>query len=343
MMNLSVLPRRLRMLAGSVLAAGLFAFATATAAQAAETDFPRQPVTIVVPFAPGGSLDATARVLAEKLRDLLGQPVLVVNRPGAGSAVGARYVAQAKPDGYTLFIASGSAFGFLNLIVPNFEYHLKDYAPLGGVAVYTSLFAVNESVSARTLPDVVKLARERQGGVSFCTTGVSGLNHLQLEMFKDLVKTKTGKPLNVTHVPYNGVAPALTGLRGGEVQVCALPYSSIVRNFEGNGIRNIAVQRHERLKAMPQVPTTGEQGYPEMDDNEQLVTLSAPAGTPANVIAKLESALQTTMKDADVVKKLNDLDVQPTFVGASDATKWLEKDVLKFSKVIKSAGLAVAQ
>ncbi|WP_208513396.1 Bug family tripartite tricarboxylate transporter substrate binding protein [Variovorax paradoxus] len=331
-----------RALIRSIVLAGLFSLGLAQS-QAAETDYPRQPVSIIVPFAPGGSLDATARVIAEKLRDLLGQPVLVVNRPGAGSAVGARYVAQAKPDGYTLFIASGSAFGFLNLIVPNFEYQLKDYAPLGGVAVYTSLFATNASVQAKTLPELVKLSHERPGGLSFCTTGVSGLNHLQLEMFKGLVKTKTGTALNVIHVPYNGVAPALTALKAGEVQACALPYSTIVRNFEGNGIHNIAVQRHERLKAMPQVGTTGEQGYAEMDDNEQLVTLSAPAGTPAPVIAKLESALQTTMKDPEIVKKLNDLDVQPTFVGSAEARKWLEKDVTKFSKVIKAAGLAVQQ
>jgi tripartite-type tricarboxylate transporter receptor subunit TctC len=265
----------------------------------------------------------------------------VVNRPGAGSAVGARYVAQAKPDGYTLFIASGSAFGFLNLIVPDFEYKLKDYAPLAGVAVYTSLFAVSGSSTVKTLPELVKLAHDKPGGLSFCTTGIAGLNHLQLEMFKQLVKSKTGENFNVTHVPYNGVAPALTALRAGDVQACTLPYSSIVRNFEGNGLHNLAVQRPQRLKAMPQVPTTGEQGYPEMDDNEQLVTLSAPAGTPPQVIAKLESALQTTMKDPDVIRRLNDLDVQPTFVGSSDARKWLEKDVIKFSKVIKSAGLAV--
>jgi len=334
------IPFGVRALIRSFLLAGVVTLGV-TAAQAAEPDFPRQPITIIVPFAPGGSLDATARVLAEKLRDLLGQAVLVVNRPGAGSAVGARFVAQARPDGYTLFIASGSAFGFLNLIVPNFEFQLKDYAPLGGVAVYTSLFAVSASVPAKTLPELVKLAHDKPGGLSFCTTGVSGLNHLQLEMFKDLVKTKTGTVLNVTHVPYNGVAPALTGLRAGEVQACALPYSTIVRNFEGNGIHNIAVQRHERLKAMPQVGTTGEQGYPEMDDNEQLVTLSAPAGTPAPVVAKLESALQTAMKDPEIVRKLNDLDVQPTFVGSSDARKWLEKDVAKFGKVIKAAGLAV--
>lgn len=162
-------------------------------------------------------------------------------------------------------------------------------------------------------------------------------------MLKDLVHTKTGKPLNVTHVPYNGVAPALTALKTGEVQACALPYSAIVRNFEGNGIRILSVQRHDRLAAMPNVPVTGEQGYPEMDDNEQLVTLAAPAGTPPDVVRKLEAALQTAMKDPAVVKKLDDLDVQPTFVKSADAVKWLNKDVEKFSKIIRKAGLAVAQ
>ncbi|GGX14589.1 hypothetical protein GCM10007242_21300 [Pigmentiphaga litoralis] len=325
-----------------LLIVGTIALGVSTA-RAADSPFPAQPVSIVVPFAPGGSLDTTARVIAEKLRAQLGQPVLIVNRPGAGSAVGARYVAQAKPDGYTLFIASGSAFGFLNLIVPNFKYTLKDFTPLGGVAIYTSLFAVTASSPAKTLPELAKLAQDKPGSLSFCTTGVSGLNHLQLEMFKDLVKSRTGKPLDVIHVPYNGVAPALTGLRTGEVQACALPYSSIVRNYEGNGIHNIAVQRPERIKAMPKVLTTGEQGFPEMDSNEQLVTLSAPARTPASVIARLEDALRTAMRDADIVRKLNELDVQPTFIGAADAGKWLEKDVAKFSKVIKAAGLAVQE
>ncbi|MBU1358322.1 MAG: tripartite tricarboxylate transporter substrate binding protein [Gammaproteobacteria bacterium] len=333
----------LRTLARSFAAAGVIAFGMAGAAHAADSDFPQRPINIVVPFAAGGSLDATARVLSEKLKDLLGQPVLVLNKPGAGSALGARFVAQSKPDGYTVFIASGSAYGFLHLLVPNFEFKVKDFTPLGAVAVYTSLFAVNQSVPVKSLGDLVKLAQDKPGSMSFCTTGVGGLNHLQLEMFKDLVKTQTGKPLDVIHVPYNGVAPALTALKGGEVQACALPYSAIVRNFEGNGIHILAVQRGDRLAAMPQVPITGEQGYPQMDDNIQLVTLAVPAGTPPDVVAKLEGALKTAMQDPTIVKKLNDLDVQPEFVGSADALKWLEKDVEKFSKIIKKSGLAVSQ
>lgn len=121
---------RINMLARSILFAAIMNLGLSSG-QAAETDFPKQPVTIIVPFAAGGSLDATARAIAEKLPDLLGQPVLVVNRPGAGSGVGAGFVAQAKPDGYTLLIASGSSFGFLHLTLPDFKYRLKDYAPLG--------------------------------------------------------------------------------------------------------------------------------------------------------------------------------------------------------------------
>jgi tripartite-type tricarboxylate transporter receptor subunit TctC len=338
--------RGLRMLTRHLAFAGLAtlgALSAPVSVLAAETAYPQQAVNMIVPFAPGGSLDATARVLADKLKDVLGQPVLVVNKPGAGSAVGARYVAQSKPDGYNIFIASGSAYGFLHLLVPNFEFTVKDFAPLGAVAVYSSLFAVNQSVPVKSMADLVKLAQDKPGGLSFCTTGVGGLNHLQLEMFKELVQAKTGKPLNVTHVPYNGVAPALTALKTGEVQACALPYSTIVRNYEGQGIRVLSVQRRDRLAAMPQVPTTGELGYAEMDSNTQLVTLAAPAGTPPEVVHKLEAALQKAMKDPAVVKKLDDLDVQPTFVNSSDAVNWLNQDVEKFSKIIKKSGLAVAQ
>lgn len=342
-MTLFRAPHGRRTIVRSIVAAAAVTFGMTCVTHAAESDFPQRPINIIVPFAPGGSLDATARVLSDKLKDLLGQPVLVVNKPGAGSALGARYVAQSKPDGYTVFIASGSAYGFLHLLVPNFEFKTKDFTPLGAVAVYTSLFAVNASVPAKSLDELVKLAQDKPGTLSFCTTGVGGLNHLQLEMLKDLASAKTGKPLNVIHVPYNGVAPALTALKAGEVQACALPYSAIVRNFEGNGIHILAVQRKDRLEAMPNVPATGEQGYPEMDGNVQLVTLAVPAGTAPDVVAKLEGALRTAMKDPVIVKKLNDLDVQPGFVGSADALKWLNTDVEKFSKIIKKSGLAVGQ
>ena len=201
--------------------------------------FPTKPVTIVVPFAAGGSLDVTARVLADRMKEILGQQVLISNKPGAGSTVGARTVATAAPDGYNIFLASGGAYGFAHLLVKGFNHQLSDFEPIAGIANNTSVIAVSPSVPVRTLQELVTYVRSKPGAVSFCTTGVNGLNHLQLEMLKRQVKDK-GAPFDVTHVPYNGVAPALTALRAGEVQACTLPYSGQLKQFDGKDIRVIA-------------------------------------------------------------------------------------------------------
>lgn len=330
---------RLTRFAAPALAATLFA-ASALQARAADADFPKGPITIIVPFAPGGSLDSTARVLATKLGDGLGQPVIVANRPGAGSAVAARIEATSKPDGYNLFITSGSAFGFAHLLVRNHDFTLKDYAPIAGLGIYTSLFAVKDSLPVKTLPELVALANSKPGGLSICSTGANGINHLQLEMFRFAVQQQhPGTKLNITHVPYNGAAPALVALKAGDVDACVLPYSSIVKNMDGAGLRVIAVQRTKRLPALPNAPTTGEEGYPELDGNEQMITISAPAGTPAPVLHKLEDALRTAMADPAVMKSLTDLEVQPQFFDSEHARQWLEQDVAKLSKVIQEAGI----
>ncbi len=333
--------RRRTLLRGTLATlATAFAVAPALAQDAA---YPSRPVSIVVPFAPGGSLDLTARILADRMKDVLGQPVLVVNRPGAGSSVGARSVGSAAPDGYNLFLTSGSAFGFLHLLVKGFSLQLSDFAPIAGVATNTSLFAVNANVPAKTLQELVELARSKPEGVNFCTTGVGGLNHLQLEMFKSQVKT-SGKVLEATHVPYNGVAPALTALRAGtDVQACALPYSGLIKNLDGKDIRVLAVQRPKRLASLPHVPTTGESGFPGLDGNDAIVNLSAPKSTPPAVLEKLENAVRTAMEDPAVMRRLEEIDVQPLFVGARETQKWLEEDVRKFSTIIREAGLVVEQ
>jgi tripartite-type tricarboxylate transporter receptor subunit TctC len=312
-------------------------------AMAQDAAYPSRPVNIVVPFAPGGSLDLTARILADRMKDILGQPVLVVNRPGAGSSVGARSVGTAAPDGYNLFLASGSAFGFVHLLVKGFSLQLSDFAPIAGVANNTSVIAVNANVPAKTLQELVALSQSKPEGLNFCTTGVGGLNHLQLEMFKREVKAG-GKTLEATHVPYNGVAPALTALRAGtDVQACTLPYSGLIKNLDGKDIRVLAVQRPERLTALPHVPSTGESGFPGLNGNDALVNLSAPKSTPPAVLQKLEAAVRTAMEDPAVMRRLEEIDVQPVFVGARETRKWLEEDVRKFTTIIREAGLVVEQ
>lgn len=319
------------------LLAGLFAASAATQAFSAAPDFPTKPVTLVVPFAAGGSLDVTARIIAERLKDELGQPVVILNRPGAGSAVGARAVAASPADGHTLFFTSGSAYGFLHLLVPNMELKLQDFVPVAVVASNPSVVVASTKIPVKSLAELGSYPNPAE--ISFCSTGAGGLNHLQLEMFRKAVKAKTGKDYGVTHVPYNGLAPALTGVRDGSVQACMLPYTALVKNLNGKELRVLAVQSKNRLPWLPDVPTTGQQGYPELDGNDAFVNIAAPKGTPEPVVAKLEAAVQKTMQDPTVLKKLQDLEVQTVFLGSRNTRKWLEDDVRKFSTLIRDAGL----
>lgn len=318
----------------ALVAGVLSALAPLTSAQ---SDFPTKPVTLVVPFAAGGGLDVTARIIAERLKDELGQPVLIQNRPGAGSAVGARAVAAAPADGHTLFITSGSAFGFLHLQVPNMEIRLDSFVPVAAVAINPSVIVGSTKLPLNTLADLAAYANPAD--ISFCSTGAGGLNHLQLEMFKRAVKSKNGKDYGVTHVPYNGVAPALTGLKDGSVQACMLPYTSLVKNMHGKELRVLAVQGKARLRWLPDVPTTGQQGFPEMDANDAFINVAAPKGTPPAAVARLEAAIQKTLQDSAVQKKLEDLEVQSIFMNSRQTQQWLEEDVRKFSGIIREAGL----
>ncbi len=311
---------------------------TLVSQQAFAADFPTKPVTLVVPFAAGGGLDVTARIIGERLKDELGQPVVILNRPGAGSSVGARLVAAAPADGHTLFFTSGSAFAFANLLVPNMELKLQDFAPVAAVASNPAVIVASTKVQVKSLVELAGYTNSAD--ISFCSTGSGGLNHLQLEMFRNVVRSKSGKNYNVTHVPYNGLAPALTGIRDGSVQACMLPYTALVKNLNGKDLRVLAVQSKARLPWLPDVPTTGQLGYPEMDGNDSFVNIAAPKGTPELVIAKLESALQKTMQDVNVRKKLEELEVQTLFMGSRETNKWLEDEVRKFSTIIRDAGLS---
>jgi len=328
--------RRLTQALLSGLIVGLFP--ALTSHQAVASDFPTKPVTLVVPFAAGGGLDVTARIIAERLKDELGQPVLILNRPGAGSSVGARVVAAAPADGHTLFFTSGSAYAFANLLVPNLELRLQDFSPVAAVASNPAVIVASTKVPVKSLAELVGFANPAD--INFCSTGSGGLNHLQLEMFRNVVKTKTGKNYNVTHVPYNGLAPALVGIRDGSVQACMLPYTVLVKNLNGKELRVLAVQSKARLPWLPDVPTTGQLGYPEMDVNDSFVNIAAPKGTPEQVIVKLENALSKTMQDVNVRKKLDEMEVQAIFMGSRETHKWLEDEVRKFSTIIREAGLS---
>ncbi len=313
-----------------MLSAVLLPFSSSRAAQ---DEYPSRPIQIVVPFAAGGSLDLTTRILAEKLREYLKQPVLVLNKPGAGTAVGASFAAVSKPDGYTLYASSGATFGFLHALNPGFNYGLKDFVPIAAVGSFPSVFVVYKDVPVKTVPELVEYIEKHPGKLTYCSTGFGGLNHLEFEMLKLEVKQK----LDIQHVPQLGVNPALTALLGNQVQVATLPYSSLVKKNNGKQLRIIAVQRPKRLPSIPDVPTTGEEGFPDLDSNNYYSNYLAPAGTPAAVTAKLEAAFKKAAGDKEVCARLEQLDIQPDYLNSRELQAWLEGQVSKFETVIKKA------
>ena len=296
-------------------------------------DYPSRSIQIIVPFSAGGSLDLQCRVLAEKLRESLGQPVIVVNKPGGGQAVGASFVATSKPDGYTLYASSGATFGFMHLLKPDFTWGLKDFVPIAATGTYPSVFVVHKDVPVKTLSELIAYIQKNPGKLLFGSTGYGGINHLEFELFKMLVKVK----LDIEHMPYQGVAPALTALLGNQVQFCNLPYSSLLKKHHPTSIRLLSVLGPQRSPFLPDIPTVGEEGYPELGNSQSHLSFNAPAGTPASIITKLEAAFEKAMQDKELRGKIEQLDTQPVFVNSRDTQKMLERQVLRWEEVIKKA------
>lgn len=301
----------------------------------AQDDYPNKPIQVIVPFSAGGSLDLSTRVLAEKLREYLGQPVIVVNKPGGGQAIGASFVATSKPDGYTLYASSGATFGFMHMLKPDFTYGLKDFVPIAAIGSFPSVMVVRMEVPVKTVPELVSYIQGNPGKLLFGSTGFGGLNHLEFEMLKILVKGK----LDIEHVPYQGVAPALTALLGNQVQLCNLPYSSLVKKHDSREIKILAVSQPKRSPFLPNTPTAGEQGFPDLDSNNYYINYDAPAKTPASIIAKIEAAFEKALQDKELRNKIEQLDIQPNFMNSRDLEKWLESEVLRWGPVIKKANI----
>ena len=324
------------------IAAAAVMVAAQPAAQAADEPFPTRAMTVIVPFAAGGSLDLTGRVIAEKLAEILRQPVVVSNRPGAANTTASQALAAAPPDGHTLLLTSGATWGHAHLLVRGFKMTVDDFIPVARVAMNYSLFAVNGKLPVNSLADLVKYSQTKPGGLSFCTTGVGSQNHLQLEMFRAQQKAKhPDQRFEFTMVPYNGLVPAMTDLRRGDVDACVLPYAPNVTELDGKELKIISIQAPKRIAKIPNVPTTGEQGYPDMDLNESPVIFSVLKGTPPDIVRKLEAAIKAAIQDPVVFKRLDDADLAPGFTGTAEIGPRVRADVARTMQTVRDAKLQV--
>ena len=304
----------------------------ALAPHAAQAAYPDKPIRLVVPFAPGGGTDTIARILADEMAKDLGQNIIVDNRPGAGTIIGTGVVASSEPDGYTLLMAT-PAFAVnpsLNAKMPFDTF--KDFAPVDLVARSFNILVVNKDVPIHSVPELIAYAKEHPDQLDYGSFGNGTSAHLAGALFNALAGT------SLTHVPYKGAAPAITDLIGGQIEVMFTTVASVAGHLASGSVRPLAVTSAERSTAFPDLPTIAEagvQGYVA----DGWYALYAPAGTPTDVIARLNNAVAKAVQ-ADSFKKLEKVEGLIIAPGTpDDLDRYVRGEADRWGEVIKAAGI----
>ena len=302
-------------------------------AGAAAQAWPAKPPRVVVPFPPGGSTDIVARIVAQKLGERLGQSMVIENRGGAGGTLGAAQVAKATADGYTLLIASTSTHVVAPSVYTKLEYDpVKDFAPISLIAVSPYLLVVNPALPARSVKELVDLARKQPGKLNYASAGVGSTTHLAMEMLKVASNTY------MLHIPYNGNGPAGTAVMGGQVEILFGSLPALLPHARSGRVRALAVGTLARAPSMPDVPTVAESGYPGFDASLWLAVM-APAGTPQPVIDRLHKEIGTVLQASDTRELLDKAGAEPLTSSPAELAVLIRDGIGKYAKIIKTAGV----
>ena len=296
-------------------------------------DYPAKPVRVIVPTAPGGFADILARIFAQKFGDKIKQPVVVENRTGAGGVIAADYVAKSSPDGYTLYLGLHATNSILPSLDPKLPYNAaRDFAPVVHIANLPNVLVVNPKVEAKSVKELVELARARPGALSYASQGIGSSGHIAGEQFRLLTKT------DIVHVPYKGAAPALQDLIAGRVPMMFDIVPFALQHIRDGSVRGLAVAAPQRLAVLPELPTMAEAGYPGVQGGAWFA-LFAPAGTPPAVIDLLNKAGRDAFNAPDVREKLEPRGVVLVLGSPAELGAWVAADTEHWAKVIREAGI----
>ncbi len=297
----------------------------------AEQAYPTKPVRIIVPFTPGGAADIMTRALGERLRQQLGQPVLVENKPGAGTVIASDYVAKQAPDGYTLLMAA-SSLGIAPSIYKNVAYDpVKDFAPVTLVASVVHVLEVNAKLPVKNVQELISYLKSNGKTLSYSSAGTGTSTHLEGELFKTMAGVE------LTHIPYKGSSPALTDLVGGNVQVMVDAYASSAPFIKSGSVRALAVTTAKRSATLPDLPTVAESGLPGYEAMPWL-GLIAPAGTPPEVVKRVYAATQEALKDRALIEQFHALGLDIIGNTPAQFAAFIKQDAVKWAKVAKASG-----
>jgi tripartite-type tricarboxylate transporter receptor subunit TctC len=317
---------------GGFAALALAAVLCGAVLPAAAQDYPTRPITLVVPFAPGGSTTIVARLVGDRLAEALGQQIVIDNRPGAGGTVGTRQVAKSAPDGYTIVLGYTGTLAIGPSLFPNVGYDVrKDFAPIGRIATAPNSLVVHPSFNVHSVAELVAYAKANPGKVNYGSAGVGTVSHVAGEYFANTAGIK------ITHIPYKGTGPALTDLLGGHIPMAFAPIPAVHESAKSGLLRMLAVTSATRSALMPEVPTIAETALPGFEAVLRY-GLAAPAGTPRPIIDRLNKEMRKVIMSDDLRNRLAIEGAEPLPSSPEEYGVDIDREETQWSKVVKASG-----
>jgi len=305
------------------------------AAAPAQSGWPLKPVRMVIPFPPSGGTDVLGRTFAPRLAEALGQQIVLDNRSGANGNVGTELVARATPDGYTLLLNGGGTLAVNPSLYSRLPFDtLRDFAPISLVALQPSVLVVHPSVPARSVKELIALARTRPGQLNFASSGSGSLAHLSAEVFRGMAG------VDMLHVPYKGAGPALVDVIAGQVHLVFASSPSVMPHVKSGKLRALGVTTERRARATPEVPTIAEAGVPGFSITGWYAML-APAATPAAIVARLHADLVKVLATSEIEEKLVGHGLEVATSSPRELGDFLKAEIARYAKIVREAGIRV--
>ena len=313
----------------AVAAAALMVAAPAVHGQA----FPSKPIRIVIPFVAGGSSDIVGRAIGSKFQEILGQPAVVENKPGANGAIAAEFVAKSDPDGYTILVGSIGVFAINAALLKELRYQpLRDFAPISLAVTTPNVLITKPALEAKSMKEVVEQAKKSPGKLSYCSSGTGSSDHLTAELLNQLAG------ISILHVPYKGGAACQTDIMGGQVDLSFQNLGAVTNYIKGNRMKGLAVTAKTRHPSLPDVPTVAEAGFPNLVVTSWQAA-AAPAKTPRDVVAKLNDATVRALRSPDVRERMNQIGFDVVASTPEEFGRFMKDEVERWSAVVNRGGI----